>query len=152
MPAVNSLRKSTYSCPSMSHSRAPSPRAIVNGNGSTWIAERVLPPGIAAQASWCCARLFGLRSRYRPSASASAAAISMLARIGTAAVVAQPQAHEMASAVGVGVVKEGCAAVAQRPVIDELDMPRLEVEIDRQFLFVEDVEHCRNRGLAVGVD
>ena len=63
IPAVNSLRKSTYSCPSRSHSRAPSPRTIVSGNGSTWIAERVLPPGIAAQASRCCARLFGLRAR-----------------------------------------------------------------------------------------
>ena len=38
-------------------------RAIVNGNGSTWIAERVFPPGIAAHAAWCCARLFGLRAR-----------------------------------------------------------------------------------------
>src|SRR5438552_16302934 len=76
----------------------------------------------------------------------------MLTRVGTAAVVAQPQAHEMAPAAGVGVIDEGGAAVAQRPVVDELDLPRLEVEIDRQLVFVEDVEHCRYRGLAVGVD
>src|SRR5690349_18518192 len=76
----------------------------------------------------------------------------MLARVGTAAVVAQPQAYEMAPAVGVRVVDEGSAAVAQRPVVDELDLPRLEVEIDRQAIFLEDVEHRRNRGLAVGVD
>src|SRR5947208_16824698 len=76
----------------------------------------------------------------------------MLARVGTAAVVAQPQPHEMAFAVGVGVVDEGGTAVAQRPVVDELDLPRLEVEIDREAVFVEDVEHCRDRGLAVAVD
>src|ERR1700751_258086 len=76
----------------------------------------------------------------------------MLALVGTAAVIAQPEAHEMAPAVGVRVIDESSAAMAQRPVMDELDLPRLEVEIDRQFLFVEDVEHCRNRGLAVAVD
>src|SRR5205823_6229734 len=42
--------------------------------------------------------------------------------------------------------------VAQRPVVDELNLPRLEVEIDREAVFVEDVEHCRDRGLAVAVD
>src|SRR5215469_7796084 len=67
-----------YSCPSRSHSRSPSPRTIVNGNGSTWIAERVLPPGITAHASRCRAKLFGLRARYCSSASASAAAMSIL--------------------------------------------------------------------------
>src|SRR6201993_1868934 len=76
----------------------------------------------------------------------------MLALVGTAAVIAQPQAHEMAPAVGVRVIDESSTAVAQHPVMDELDLPRLEVEIDRQFLFGEDVEHCRNRGLAVAVD
>src|ERR1700730_14397563 len=75
----------------------------------------------------------------------------MLARVGTAAMVAQPQAYEMAPAAGVRVINEGGAAVAQRPVVDELDLPGLEVKIDRQFVFVEDVEHCRNRGLAVAV-
>jgi len=78
IPAVNSLRKSTYSCPSRSHSRAPSPRTIVNGNGSTWIAERVLPPGIALHAVRCWARLLELRARYCSSASPSAAATSIL--------------------------------------------------------------------------
>src|SRR5262249_50990670 len=150
-----------YSCPSMSHRRATSPRAIVNGNGSTWIAERVLPPGIAAQASRCCARLFGLCARYSSSASASAAVISILvgvrigrsARIGAAATVAQPQADEMAPAVGRGVVDESGAAVAQRPVVDELDLPRFEVEIDRQFFFfVEDIKHCLDGGLSLTVD
>src|SRR5438105_9814105 len=58
----------------------------------------------------------------------------------------------MAPAVGVRVIDEGGAAVAQRPVVDELDLPGLEIEIDRQFVFVEDVEHCRDRGLAVAVD
>src|ERR1700732_599131 len=75
----------------------------------------------------------------------------MLARVGTAAMVAQPQAYEMAPAAGVRVIDEGGAAVAQRPVVDELDLPGLEVEIDRKFVFVEYVEHCRNRGLAVAV-
>src|SRR5580693_9450818 len=75
----------------------------------------------------------------------------MLARVGTAAMVAQPQAYEMAPAAGVRVIDEGGAAVAQRPVVDELDLPRLEVEIDREAVFLEDVEHCRNGGLAVAV-
>src|SRR5438270_6728318 len=75
----------------------------------------------------------------------------MLARVGTAPVVAQPQTYEMAPAVGVRVIDEGSAAVAQRPVVDELDLPRFEVEIDRQFVFLEDVEHCRNHGLAIAV-
>src|SRR5271166_4513648 len=78
--------------------------------------------------------------------------MSMLARIGTAAVVAQPKAHEMAPAAGVRIIDEGSAAVAQRPVVDELDLSRLEVEIDREAVFLEDVEHCRDRGLAVAVD
>src|SRR3954469_19545991 len=76
----------------------------------------------------------------------------MLARVGTAALVAQPQAHEMAPAVGVRIIDEGGAAMAERPVVDKLDLPRLEVEIDRKFVFVEDVEHCRNGGFAVTVD
>src|ERR1700752_4132910 len=75
----------------------------------------------------------------------------MLARVGTAAMVAQPQAHEMAPAVGVRVVDKGGAAVAERPVVDELDLPRLEVEIDREAVFLEEVDHCRNRGLTVAV-
>src|SRR5271167_16394 len=58
----------------------------------------------------------------------------------------------MAPAVGVWVIDEGGAAVAQRPVVDELHLTRLEVEIDREAVFLEDVEHCRNRGLAVAVD
>src|SRR5437667_1266964 len=78
-PAVNSDRKSTYSWPSRSHRREPSPRTMVKGNGSTKIAERVLPPGSAAQASVYCPRLFGLRARYCSCASASAAAMSILA-------------------------------------------------------------------------
>src|SRR3954463_10824268 len=78
--------------------------------------------------------------------------MSMLARVGTAAVVAQPHAYEMASAAGIRVIDEGGAAVAESPVVDKLDLPRLEVEIDRQVVFVEDVEHCRDRGLAGAVD
>src|ERR1700730_4805522 len=76
----------------------------------------------------------------------------MLALVGTAAVVAQPQAYQMAPAAGVRVIDEGSAAVAQHPVVDELDLPGLEVEIDREAVFLEDVEHCRNGGLAVAVD
>src|SRR5437879_4776464 len=75
----------------------------------------------------------------------------MLARVGTAAVIAQPQAYEMAPVVGVRVIDEGGAAVAQRSVVDELDLPRLEIEIDREAVFLEDVEHCRDRGLAGAV-
>src|SRR5207244_8614584 len=77
--ALPILRKSTYSWPSRSHKCAPSPFGMVNGNGSTKIAERVLPPGNAAQASSYCARLFGLRARYSSCASLSAAAMSILA-------------------------------------------------------------------------
>src|SRR5260370_39163012 len=76
----------------------------------------------------------------------------MLARVGTAPAVAQPQAYEMAPALGVRVIDEGSTAVAQRPVVDKLDLPRLEVEIDREAVFLEGVEHCRDRGLAVAVD
>src|ERR1700719_1864570 len=75
----------------------------------------------------------------------------MIARVGQQAVVAQPQAYEMAPAAGVRVIDEGSAAVAQHPVVDELDLPGLEVEIDREAVFLEDVEHCRNRGLPVAV-
>src|SRR5271170_2868148 len=76
----------------------------------------------------------------------------MLARVGTAAIIAQPQADEVALAVGVGGVDESSAAVAKRPVMDELDLPRLEIEIDRQCVLVEDVEHCRDRRLAIVID
>src|SRR5260370_605877 len=76
----------------------------------------------------------------------------MLARVGTAPAVAQPQAYKVAPALGVRVIDEGSTAVAQRPVVDKLDLPWLEVEIDREAVFLEDVEHCRHRGLAVSID
>src|ERR1700739_1552226 len=76
----------------------------------------------------------------------------MLARVGTAALGAQPQAYEIAAAAGVRMIDEGSAAVAQRPVVDKLDLSRLEVEIDREAIFVKDIEHRRNRGLAFSVD
>src|SRR5262249_49910119 len=69
-PAVNSPRKSTYSCPSASVSRAPSPRTIVSGNGGTWMTVRVFPPGMKAARSSCSRRDVGLRSTYRASAAA----------------------------------------------------------------------------------
>jgi hypothetical protein len=51
MPAVYSPSTSMYSCPSASHSRQPSPFTTVSGTGLLCSVVRVLPPGIATQAS-----------------------------------------------------------------------------------------------------
>jgi hypothetical protein len=53
-----------------------------------------------------------------------------LAGIGSPSAVAQPQAHEMASRCGFGVIDKGGAAMAQRAIVDELQLPRFEVEIE----------------------
>src|SRR5262249_37927435 len=66
--------------------------------------------------------------------------------------VAQPQADEVALAVRFGVVDKSRAAVAERPVVDKLDLSGLEIEIDRQVRLLEDVEHCRHRRRAFIVD
>ena len=70
---------------------------------------------------------------------------------GPPAVVAQPQADEVAAA-GLGVIVELGAAVAERPVVDELDLARLEVEIDRKAVIVENLERRGDRGGAFVVD
>ena len=62
MPAVYSPSTSMYSWPSTSHSRQPSPRTTVSGNGALCSVVRVLPPGIASTASCWRAKLLGLRS------------------------------------------------------------------------------------------
>ena len=62
MPAVYSPSTSMYSWPSASHSRQPSPRTTVSGNGALCSVVRVLPPGIASMASCWRAKLLGLRS------------------------------------------------------------------------------------------
>src|SRR5215471_13582113 len=76
----------------------------------------------------------------------------MLARVGTAAMVAHPQTHQMAPAVGLRMVHESGAAVAQSPVVDKLDLTRFEVEIDREAVLFENIEGCGERSLAVAVD
>src|SRR5271169_2924492 len=43
-----------------------------------------------------------------------------------------------------GVIDEGGAAVPQRPVIDKLHLPWFEVEIDRQRVVLENLEHRRD--------
>ena len=58
----------------------------------------------------------------------------------------------MAPALGVGVINKRSAAVPQCAVVDELHLTRLEVEIDRQPVFFDDVEHRRNRSCPPGVD
>jgi len=52
-------------------------------------------------------------------------------------VVAQPQADQVAAAVGVGMVLELGAGVAEHPVIDELQLAGFKVEIGRQGVVVE---------------
>src|SRR5215468_5076428 len=78
--------------------------------------------------------------------------MSMLARVGTAAVVAHPKAHEVAPAVEVRVIDKGSAAVAERPVVDKLDLTWLEIEIDRKAVLFENIEGCHERSLAGAVD
>src|SRR6266705_292680 len=74
------------------------------------------------------------------------------ARISAAAVIAHPQADEVALAVGLGAIDVRRAAMPQSPVVDELHLPRLEVEIDRAPVIFKDFEHRRDRGLTVRVD
>src|ERR1700730_5617693 len=62
------------------------------------------------------------------------------ARIGPAAVIAHPQADKVPLAVGLGAIDKRRAAVAQRAVVDELQLSRLEVEIDREPVILKDLE------------
>ena len=60
MPAVYSPSTSMYSCPSASHSRQPSPRTTVSGNGALCSVVRVLPPGIASHGLLLAGEAFGV--------------------------------------------------------------------------------------------
>ena len=88
----------------------------------------------------------------KPQRSAPGFASVSLAGVGATAAVAQPQADEMALLRGVGVIDKGGAAVPQRAVVDKLHLPRFEVEIDRQCLVLENVEHRRQCRLPRLVD
>src|SRR6185312_9383593 len=73
-----------------------------------------------------------------------------LPRVGAPPPVAQPQPYEMA---GVrGVVLELGAGVADRAIVDELDLAGFEVKIGRDRPVVEDVEHRREGGGALVVE
>src|SRR6516164_3271327 len=74
------------------------------------------------------------------------------ARIGAAAVVAHPQADEVALAVRFWIIDERGAAVPERAVVDKLDLAWFEIEIDRQSIVLEDLEHGVERRPAFGVD
>ena len=58
----------------------------------------------------------------------------------------------MAFIVGVGVIDKGRAAVPQCPVVNELDLSRLEIEIDREIIIVEKIQHRSDRRLSLPVD
>src|SRR5918994_2980730 len=58
--------------------------------------------------------------------------------IGPASGIAQPQPHEQALALGFGPVAERRALVAERAVIDDLHLARLELEAGRHAGLVED--------------
>ena len=66
------------------------------------------------------------------------------AGISAAAVIAHPQADQVPLALGLRVIDKCRAAVPQGPVVDKLHLPRLEVEIDRQPVFFNDVKHRGN--------
>ena len=88
-------------------------------------------------------------ARARPSPVAHRAASP---RIGAAAAIAQPQAHQMAAALGLGEILELGAGVPQHAIIDELHLSRFEVEFGRQVLILEQVEQRGERGGALVVD
>src|SRR5262245_35602818 len=69
--------------------------------------------------------------------------IVVLSRIGAAAVIAQPEPHEVTPAFRLRVILERGAAVAERAVVDDLDLPGFEIEIGSKPIVVEDVEHRR---------
>src|SRR3954452_14705234 len=71
--------------------------------------------------------------------------VTRLARICPAAAVAQPQADEVPAALRLREILEGGAAVAECAVVDELHLPGFEVEIRRQRLVLEHIEHRRDR-------
>src|SRR5947199_10722667 len=58
----------------------------------------------------------------------------------------------MAAALRFGKILEGGAAVAEHAVVDELHLPGFEVEIGRQRLVVEHIEHRGDRRSAVLID
>ena len=60
----------------------------------------------------------GLWDRRTPTGPGSA-------RVGAAAVIAHPQSHKVALAVGLGVIDKRGAAVSQGPIVDKLQLSRL---------------------------
>src|SRR5215475_4322486 len=58
----------------------------------------------------------------------------------------------MALAGGLRVIDKGGAAVADSPIVDELDLARLEIEIDREAVIVKDLEDRGDRCFPFAVD
>src|SRR5260221_8257991 len=87
--------------------------------------------------------LRGLREREESRSSAV---------VGAAAGVAQPQAHQQAFALDLGPVAERRALVAERAVVDDLHLARLEMEARGHARRIEDRLEGVQRGGAPRID
>src|SRR5215510_406134 len=88
----------------------------------------------------------------RLAATAAITSLPMaLSSIAAAATVAQPQAHQEALALGLGPVGEACARMAGRPVVDDLNLARLKIQIHPQLRAIEDRFDGLERGRRLAV-
>src|SRR4249920_3223878 len=86
----------------------------------------------------CSPPLMGGRSRiHRAQLPLSARYRRTLSPIAAVAAVAQPEAHQEALALRLRPVGEIRSGMAGRPVVDELNLARLEIQIDPQLRLIE---------------
>src|SRR5512146_656438 len=92
------------------------------------------------------------RRRARSSWDWAEPVTSRLAVVGAAAAIAQPEPDEVSFALGLRPVAEARPLVSDLPVVDELHLPRLEIEVHAQLRPVHGAIQLVQRGLALRVE